>query len=106
MRASCERMMNATQTGKRHAVRAIFWLHAFTAAYCVAIAFLDATRLLPAWMSPSVPVFYALLLTVGLFPLSAAFVIRGSGVSYPGALEFAHVFMSVAQLIGLFQGCA
>ena len=98
--------MNATQTVKRHAVRAILWLHASTAAYCVTIAVLDATRPLPEWMSPSISTFYALLLTVGLFPLAAAFVIRGSGVLYPGALEFAHVFMSFAQLIGLLQGCA
>ena len=100
------RTKSATQTGKRHAVRTVFWLHALTAAYCVAIAVLDGARLLPAWLSPNILAFYALLLSVGLFPLAAALFLRGSGHSHPGAVEFTHVFMSFAQLIGLLQGCA
>ena len=96
----------ASHPGNQHAVRAIFWLHALTAAYCISFALLDAGGLLPAWLSPGIAVFYALFLSVALFPLAALLVIRRSGDPHHGGLEFAHVLMSFAQFLGLILGCA
>jgi hypothetical protein len=98
--------MTATQRTRLHGARAIFWLHAFTAVYCVSAAFLEGFHLLSAWLSPNILVFYALLLSVGLFPLAAALFIRGSSHPHRGAVEFAHVLMSLVQFIGLLHGVA
>jgi len=97
---------NTAQTGKRHAVRVLFWLHASVATYCVSLAVLDASRRLPEWLSPNVTLFYALLCSAGLFLLAVALTVRGSGIPYRGALEFTHVLMSFAQILGLFLACS